>query len=94
MNAKGGNSLNIVQLCQNLLKHFFLREDYFLLTLTLSAIGGEGDKTNWFFCHPERIEESQAFENTRFFAALRMTIVIILEFCKCLFWQMLHITIF
>jgi hypothetical protein len=25
------------------------------------------------FCHPERSEGSQAFENTRFFAALRMT---------------------
>jgi hypothetical protein len=25
------------------------------------------------FCHPERSEGSQPFENTRFFASLRMT---------------------
>jgi hypothetical protein len=27
----------------------------------------------WFICHPERSEGSQIYENTRFFAALRMT---------------------
>jgi hypothetical protein len=39
---------------------------------------------NWFFCHPERSEGSQPSENTRFFALLRMTIVVKGEFCKSL----------
>ena len=37
---------------------------------------------NWFFCHPERSEGSQPSENTRFFASLRMTIVVNGEFCN------------
>jgi hypothetical protein len=39
---------------------------------------------NWFFCHPERSEGSQASENSRFFATLRMTMVVNGEFCKSL----------
>jgi hypothetical protein len=37
-----------------------------------------------FVCHPERSEGSQASENTRFFATLRMTIVVTGEFCQSL----------
>jgi hypothetical protein len=37
-----------------------------------------------FSCHPERSEGSQPSENTRFFAPLRMTIVVNKEFCKSL----------
>jgi hypothetical protein len=33
-----------------------------------------------FFCHPERSEGSQPPENARFFAPLRMTIVVNEEF--------------
>jgi hypothetical protein len=37
-----------------------------------------------FLCHPERSEGSQPSENTRFFAPLRMTMVVKKEFCKSL----------
>jgi hypothetical protein len=40
-----------------------------------------------FLCHPERSEGSQPFENTRFFAQLRMTTVVNKEFCKGLLWH-------
>jgi hypothetical protein len=37
---------------------------------------------NRFFCHPERSEGSQLFENARFFASLRMTSVVKRDFAR------------
>ena len=42
--------LSILQQFINLLTHFLLREDYFPLTLTLSPIGGEGEKAEPILC--------------------------------------------